>query len=325
MSNKIKYISPFNYVRYDGGLQKISLSYQIFGKPIGNHPIILVVHALTGNSNVACRGGWWSKLIGSNKIINTNKFTVVSFNIPGNGYDNIEENLIYNHKDFIAIDIAKIFSIGLRKLKINKLYATIGGSLGGGIIWELAILCPNLIKHIIPVASDWKSSDWLIANCFIQDSILKNSLNPLYDARIHAMTLYRTPESFTSKFKREKKNGIHTVETWLNHHGKTLENRFKVQAYKTMNQLLKTININKEQDQIKDLIIKITGTIYIITIDSDLLFCSNESWKTFEKIKKVKKDVKIFEIKSEHGHDAFLIENDQMTNILRSIFNNKYQ
>jgi homoserine O-acetyltransferase len=322
MSNKIKYISPFNYKRFDGGLQKISLSYQIFGKPIGVSPVILVNHALTGNSNVAGRNGWWNKLIGSNKIINTNKFTVVSFNIPGNGYDNIEENLIYNYKDFIAIDIAKIFSIGLKKLNINKLYAAIGGSLGGGIVWELAILNPDLIKHIIPVASDWKSSDWLIANCFIQDSILNNSSKPLYDARIHAMTLYRTPESFNSRYSREKKDNIYSIEAWLNHHGKSLENRFKVQAYKSMNQLLKTIDITRGEDVLNELIKKITGNINIITIDSDLLFCSNENWKMHERIKKIKKNVNIFEIKSEYGHDAFLIENEQMNDILNGIFNN---
>jgi homoserine O-acetyltransferase len=322
MSNKIKYISPFNYKRFDGGLQKISLSYQIFGKPIGVSPVILVNHALTGNSNVAGRNGWWNKLIGSNKIINTNKFTVVSFNIPGNGYDNIEENLIYNYKDFIAIDIAKIFSIGLKKLNIYKLYAAIGGSLGGGIVWELAILNPDLIKHIIPVASDWKSSDWLIANCFIQDSILNNSSKPLYDARIHAMTLYRTPESFNSRYSREKKDNIYSIEAWLNHHGKSLENRFKVQAYKSMNQLLKTIDITRGEDVLNELIKKITGNINIITIDSDLLFCSNENWKMYERIKKIKKNVNIFEIKSEYGHDAFLIENEQMNDILNGIFNN---
>ena len=322
MSNKIKYISPFNYKRFDGGLQKISLSYQIFGKPIGVSPVILVNHALTGNSNVAGRNGWWNKLIGSNKIINTNKFTVVSFNIPGNGYDNIEENLIYNYKDFIAIDIAKIFSIGLKKLNINKLYAAIGGSLGGGIVWELAILNPDLIKHIIPVASDWKSSDWLIANCFIQDSILNNSSKPLYDARIHAMTLYRTPESFNSRYSREKKDNIYSIEAWLNHHGKSLENRFKVQAYKSMNQLLKTIDITRGEDVLNELIKKITGNINIITIDSDLLFCSNENWKMYERIKKIKKNVNIFEIKSKYGHDAFLIENEQMKDILNGIFDN---
>jgi homoserine O-acetyltransferase len=322
MSNKIKYISPFNYKRFDGGLQKISLSYQIFGKPIGVSPVILVNHALTGNSNVAGRNGWWNKLIGSNKIINTNKFTVVSFNIPGNGYDNIEENLIYNYKDFIAIDIAKIFSIGLKKLNIYKLYAAIGGSLGGGIVWELAILNPDLIKHIIPVASDCKSSDWLIANCFIQDSILNNSSKPLYDARIHAMTLYRTPESFNSRYNREKKDNIYSIEAWLSHHGKSLENRFKVQAYKSMNQLLKTIDITRGEDVLNELIKKITGNINIITIDSDLLFCSNENWKMYERIKKIKKNINIFEIKSEYGHDAFLIENEQMNDILNGIFNN---
>ena len=322
MSNKIKYISPFNYKRFDGGLQKISLSYQIFGKPIGVSPVILVNHALTGNSNVAGRNGWWNKLIGSNKVINTNKFTVVSFNIPGNGYDNIEENLIYNYKDFIAIDIAKIFSIGLKKLNIYKLYAAIGGSLGGGIVWELAILNPDLIKHIIPVASDWKSSDWLIANCFIQDSILNNSSKPLYDARIHAMTLYRTPESFNSRYSREKIDNIYSIEAWLNHHGKSLENRFKVQAYKSMNQLLKTIDITRGEDVLNELIKKITGNINIITIDSDLLFCSNENWKMYERIKKIKKNVNIFEIKSEYGHDAFLIENEQMKDILNGIFDN---
>ena len=322
MSNKIKYISPFNYKRFDGGLQKISLSYQIFGKPIGVSPVILVNHALTGNSNVAGRNGWWNKLIGSNKVINTNKFTVVSFNIPGNGYDNIEENLIHNYKDFIAIDIAKIFSIGLKKLNIYKLYAAIGGSLGGGIVWELAILNPDLIKHIIPVASDWKSSDWLIANCFIQDSILNNSSKPLYDARIHAMTLYRTPESFNSRYSREKKDNIYSIEAWLNHHGKSLENRFKVQAYKSMNQLLKTIDITRGEDVLNELIKKITGNINIITIDSDLLFCSNENWKMYERIKKIKKNVNIFEIKSEYGHDAFLIENEQMKDILNGIFDN---
>ena len=52
MSNKIKYISPFNYKRFDGGLQKISLSYQIFGKPIGVSPrLIGVCHYVSSMSD----------------------------------------------------------------------------------------------------------------------------------------------------------------------------------------------------------------------------------------------------------------------------------
>ncbi|WP_313791290.1 hypothetical protein [Lacinutrix neustonica] len=83
--------------------------------------------------------------------------------------------------------------MGLQKLKINKLYAIIGGSVGGGLAWELAALKPDLATHLIPVATDWKATDWLIANCHIQDAILNHSNTPLEDARMHAMTLYRTP------------------------------------------------------------------------------------------------------------------------------------
>jgi homoserine acetyltransferase len=90
-----------------------------------------------------------------------------------------------------------------------------------------------------------------------------------------------------------------------------------------MNQLLKTIDITRGEDVLNELIKKITGNINIITIDSDLLFCSNENWKMHERIKKIKKNVNIFEIKSKYGHDAFLIENEQMINIIKAIFNNK--
>ena len=96
------------------------------------------------------------------------------------------------------------------------MFAVIGGSVGGGLAWELAALKPNLIEHLIPIASDWKSTDWIIANCFIQETILNNSDQPLEDARMHAMTLYRTPESLTSKFKRTKRIKVSfNVESWL--------------------------------------------------------------------------------------------------------------
>lgn len=201
----LKHINIPNYRIKNGETVAISLSYQTFGVTLGTAPIILVNHALTGNSNVIGENGWWNDLIGDNKCIDTNYYTIIAFNIPGNGYDDIRENLIDNYKDFTARDIAKLFAIGLERLNINELYAVIGGSVGGGIAWELAALKPYLIEHLIPIATDWKSTDWIIANCHIQDAILNNSSKPLEDARRHAMTLYRTPESLTQKFERSKK------------------------------------------------------------------------------------------------------------------------
>ena len=102
-------------------------------------------------------------------------------------------------------------------------FPAFSAAVGGGLIWELAALSPDLIENLIPIAADWKSTDWLIANCHIQDAILNNSKKPLEDARMHAMTLYRTPESFTEKFERSKRNSnLFNVESWLNHHGKRL-------------------------------------------------------------------------------------------------------
>ena len=63
----------------------IELSYELFGQPLGQAPIVLVNHALTGNSSVTGKNGWWNSLIGQNKLIDTNDFTVLAFNFPGNG------------------------------------------------------------------------------------------------------------------------------------------------------------------------------------------------------------------------------------------------
>ncbi|GAW88467.1 homoserine O-acetyltransferase [Flavobacterium psychrophilum] len=78
--------------------------------------------------------------------------------------------------------------------------------MGGGIAWEMAVINPIAIENLIPIASDWKASDWVIANTLIQDKILNNSNYPIPDARSHAMLLYRTPQSLKQKFNREKTN-----------------------------------------------------------------------------------------------------------------------
>jgi homoserine O-acetyltransferase len=276
---------------------------------------------LTGNSNVCGNEGWWNDLIGENKCIDTNVYTVLAFNIPGNGYDGNSNNLIENYKDFTARDIAQLFLEGLKQLEIQKLFAVIGGSVGGGISWELAALQTNLIEHLIPIATDWKSTDWLIANCHIQDALLNNSSKPLEDARMHAMTLYRTPESLTSKFRRsEKSNTVFNVESWLDYHGEALTTRFNLSAYKLMNHILRTIDITKGRTSFNDVVSKISSNIHIVTINSDLFFKAEENWETYVDLKLIKENVCIDEIKSIHGHDAFLIEFAQLSKFLAPIF-----
>ncbi|MFI0491704.1 alpha/beta fold hydrolase, partial [Flavobacterium sp.] len=249
----------------------INLSYQVFGQALNTAPIVLVNHALTGNSQVIGENGWWNNLIGEKKTIDTNKYTILAFNVPGNGFD---KTYIENYLDFTARDIARLFLEGIKFLKIKELFAIIGGSVGGGIAWEMVALAPKLTHNFFPIASDWKSTDWLIANCYLQEKILNNSSKPIEDARIHAMLCYRTPESFKEKFQRTSTDSFESfqVESWLNHHGEKLQKRFQLSAYKMMNQLLKTIDITRGKTSFENIITEVDANIYIIGINSDLFF-----------------------------------------------------
>ena len=320
MNQELLYIQVKDFTTKSGfQFSNLQLSYQLFGLELGTAPLVLVNHALTANSNVVGENGWWKDVIGKNKTIDTAKFTIIAFNIPGNGYDGL---LIDNYKDFIAQDIANIFLLALKKLRVSKLHTIIGGSLGGGIAWEMAVINPDIAKHIIPIAADWKSTDWLIANCCIQEQFLLNSKNPVHDARMHAMMCYRTPASYKAKFNRSLHEDIKifNIESWLFHHGKKLQDRFQLSAYKMMNHLLRTIEATNSENYLDNLS-KIRAQIHIVAIDSDLFFLAAENKETHKELSKTSVEVFYNEIKSIHGHDAFLIEFDQLDKILRPIFN----
>jgi homoserine O-acetyltransferase len=320
LENKPTHIALQNFTTESGAFYaSINLSFQVFGQALHTAPIVLVNHALTGNSQVVGAAGWWNDLIGENKTIDTQKYTILAFNVPGNGFDDF---LLEKYTDFTARDVARMFIDGIKCLQIRQLYAIIGGSVGGGIAWEMVALEPKITQHLIPIATDWKSTDWLIANCFLQEQILNNSSKPIEDARIHAMLCYRTPESFTEKFQRtiNEELAIFNIESWLNHHGEKLQKRFQLSSYRMMNQLLKTIDITRNRGSFEEIASKIEADIHIIGIDSDLFFTPRENRATYEELKKYKKNVSYQEIVSIHGHDAFLIEYKQLDNLLASIF-----
>ncbi|HSR61096.1 MAG TPA: bifunctional aspartate kinase/homoserine dehydrogenase I [Robiginitalea sp.] len=318
-ASKLQHIRLDAYTTLSGVTQPINLSYQLFGRPLHGAPVVLVNHALTGNSNVAGPDGWWSTLVGPGRCIDTDVYTVICFNVPGNGYDGF---MIENYKDFVAADIARIFLMGLEALHIRSLFALIGGSLGGGIAWEMAALRPGLAEHLIPVASDWKSTDWLIANCQIQEQFLVNSRQPVHDARMHAMLCYRTPESFKQRFQRSTNQELQlfNVESWLLHHGKKLQERFQLAAYKLTNQLLKTIDITRRGEEAFHELQQSDTNIHIIGVDSDLFFTASENKETHKQLAQASSKVTYGEIHSVHGHDAFLIEFEQMKQLLQPVF-----
>ncbi len=318
MDLNLKYIEVKNVQIYSGREVDFHLSYQNFGQDINQFPVVVVNHSLTGNSNVSGQNGWWKDLIGKNKLIDTDRFAVLAFNIPGNCFGKEKNEFL---DDLILGDVAKAFNKAISQLGINRVHSLIGGSVGGGLVWEMGALNPELFQNLIPIAANYKSSDWLLANTYLQSKLLENSSDPIVDARIHAMLTYRNPLSLNKKFQNETDGLSRKVTNWLDFHGDTLKNRFELDAYKTMNKFLSSIDIETyANSNIENLIKKIKSNVYIISINTDLLFTDYELRETYKKLSLIKDNIYYYQIKSNHGHDAFFIEFDQIKNFLKDCY-----
>ena len=304
-----------------GEKRDFTVYYQLFGPPLGEAPIVLINHPLTGNSEVTGSQGWWKEIVGKEKVIDIEKYTVLALNIPGNGYPYNEfSSIVYTHLSLF--DIAQVFIKSLEQLNIDHLYAIIGGSIGGALAWQIAALRPYLTEYLIPIATDYKATDWLLGICEVQRAILSNSKCAVEDARKHAMLCYRTPTSLHHKFNREKVKDSQEYQicSWLNYHGNSLKKRYQLQAYKLMNHLLSSIDISQGQNNFLEIAARISAKILMITIPSDGLFLADENWETYVNLKPIKPDITIKELKSIHGHDAFLLEYKQLEQLLKPIF-----
>ncbi len=323
MKNTLHHIQISEFKTETGFTSDFDLTYQLIGLPLHVAPIVMISHALTGNSEVAGDQGWWSGIVGKGKLIDTHKYSVISFDIPGNGYDKKPVNLINNYRDFKPRDIAKIFGLGLEAIGIAKLHSVIGPSLGGGIAWEMSVLFPDLMTHLVVLGSDWKTSDWIIAHNLTQEQILNNSSRPLHDARLMAMLFYRTALSFKERFNRSinEELGIFNAESWLLHHGNRIEERFDLEAYQLMNYLLTHIDITRGRGDFKEVAKSIKAKITQVVIDTDIFFVPQENIDTAKMLDEIGVGNELKEIKSIYGHDGFLIEFDQLNELLKDVFN----
>ena len=297
-------------------IPSLTLTYQVAGPALGTAPIVLVCHALTGNSAVAGPEGWWAKLIGPGQTIDTTRYTILSIDIPGNEYAG---SAPLDDPSLLSVrDVARLWLLVLRELRVDHLYALIGPSLGGGIAWQIAALEPMLAELLFPIATDYKASDWLLAQTEVQRLILDHSDCPIHDARVHAILTYRTPESLIGRFGgKTTDSGLPRVLDWLDYHGRTLEGRFSLSAYRVMTFLSSTIHAAESEKELT----RIASDIHLVAIDSDRLFPYFIARETIERLRSSGKErAELHTIVSDHGHDAFLIEYDQLCRIMSPYF-----
>lgn len=329
-------------IRLDSGawLASPTVAYETYGTLDATcSNAILVCHALTGSAHVAGTDdsgnhGWWSRLVGPGLAIDTDRYFVLSTNVIGSCYGSTGPRSTdpttgreYG-TDFPIItirDMVRAQRQTLGELGIDRLHAVIGGSMGGMQVLEWGLLYPNIPDLLIPIATAARHSPWAVAfNAIAREAIaLGRALNDpaagLRLARKIAMLTYRSDLEFSERFGRERTgedfftvDGTFEVEHWLEHHGRRLVERFDIDTFEAITRAMDLHDVTRGGRSLAEALGSIRQPTLCVGISSDILYPPHEQKSLAEGIP----NCTYREINSPCGHDAFLIEFDQLNTIV---------
>jgi len=338
-------------------IRNFRVAYRVFGTPNEKRDnIILVFHALTGDCN--CSGytdadgykpGWWEPLFSAGKSFDLSKYCIICPNHPGGCYGSIgpTDQLVGTSSpigpDFPLLtvrDVARGHQLLLQKLNIHQLHCVIGGSFGGMVVSEFIINFPNIAQNAVMIAAPVAHSAQALAMNHIQRKCIENDSNykggryyhgPLPNkglslARQIGMITYRNPAEFDSRFGRSpqkintEKETYFKIQSYLDHQGQKLLNRFDANSYIKLTYTMDEHDISQGSGDFNKAIRKIKSNLLLIAIDSDMLYPPPEMQSIKKFCLKNGVKAKYASIRSINGHDGFLIEHDQLNEIISQFF-----
>ena len=336
-------------------LENINVAYETYGE-LNNEKnnAILVCHALTGDAHAAGwhkgarKPGWWEMVIGPGKVLDSEKYFIICSNVLGGckgttgpSSINPETNKEYG-LDFPVItikDMVDVQKILVDSFGINQLYAVVGGSMGGMQVLQWIVTYPEMMKKAIPIATTARSSpqqiafnevgrqsifsdpNWNGGNYYDTGKIPKNGLSV---ARMIAHITYLSDESMYIKFGRDLQDKEEIsydlsmdfqVESYLHHQGESFVKRFDANSYLYITKAVDLFDLSTNNSVIegfKDVKCKLE----VISVDSDWLYPTEQSTEIVAALNANDVEVTFSEIKSNYGHDAFLLERGQLNYLL---------
>jgi len=348
-------------------INDIKIAFKTFGElNTKKDNAILVCHALTGDQYVSGmnpvtgREGWWSRMVGPNKPIDTNKFYVICSNVLGGCSGstgpkeiNLTTKKIYG-RDFPSItikDMVKAQSLLIESLKIKKLFSVIGGSMGAMQALQWVIDYPEKISNIIHIAGALKHSAQNIAfhevgrQAIMNDPLwkkgeyFKDNERPergLSVARMIAHITYLSEDAMHRKFGRKLQSrdiisfgfdADFQVESYLRYQGQSFVDRFDANSYLYLTRAMDYFD-NDEKFK-KNIEFSHTPNEHlkylIISFTSDWLFPSQESKIIVNQLNNLSRKVSFLEIETDKGHDSFLLEEPQLDSLIDGFLINNYK
>ena len=348
-------------------LNNFKIAFKSFGtlnKKKNN--VILVCHALTGDqyvtgyNPVTKREGWWSRMVGPDKPIDTNKFFVICSNVIGgcSGSTGPKEIDVNTNSPFggkfpsITInDIVNAQNYLLESLSIKKLFAVIGGSMGAMQAIQWSLNYPDKIKNIIHIAGALKHSSQNIAfhevgrqaimndNNWNKGSYNENGKRPetgLAVARMIAHITYLSENAMHRKFGRKLQSrdiisfgfdADFQVESYLRYQGRSFVERFDANSYLYLTRAMDYFDIvDKFSKAIEFPAIPNKHINYlVVSFTSDWLFPTIENKEIVKKLNYFNRNVSFTEIETDKGHDSFLLDELELDFTINGFLESNYR
>lgn len=294
-------------------LRPAEIAYHLDGRlsPARDN-VVLVLHALTGSADAA--DGWWRGLIGPGAALDTTRYAVLAPNLLGSCYGSTGPTTADGRFPALTTrDLARALGVLLEQLGIPRVALVTGGSLGGMVALEFAASFPGRAARAVVFAAPAAQGDAAIGWGHVQRELIAAlGVDGLALARRVAMLTYRTPEGLARRFRRAvAPDGGFAVESWLRAHGERLAERFTAESYLTLLSAMDAHDVGRGRGSVGERL-RASGTSFTgVGIPGDTLYPDAEirAWVDAA-------GAQYRAIDSVHGHDAFLLEREQVGAIL---------
>lgn len=337
-------------------LGPITLAYETYGslnEDASN--AILITHALSGDAHVAGRHkpedpkpGWWDTMVGPGKAFDTDRYFVICSNVLGGcmgstgpSATNPATGKPYG-LDFPVITVGDMVAAQqhlVDHLGITKLLAVAGGSMGGMQALEWATHYPDRIGAAMIIASTHTSGAQQIAFDAVGRNAIKGDENfqggnyygtdgptqGLAIARMLAHITYLSDESMRLKFGRTLRSAERlkyefdsefAVETYLDYQGSQFVSRFDANTYLYVTKAMDYFDIATKFGSLDAAMKAVTSKVLVISFSSDWLYPPYFSEEIVYALARQRKNVTYCNIKSDYGHDAFLLEVSVLSKVI---------